>query len=170
MDIQKCPLTDEEKNNMIAEAAFLRAEKRDFPGDPVVDWLAAETEIEDALAACCRSKDQAQDYSAYRRIRAEVRRVLEKAGETINEDTIRQALEKVTGQFRQAGGFVPEAIDRASEKVKQEISATLEKLGYNWNKFRIKQGEFFANWKDKGTHTMNRTAKSFHDWLSRWSS
>jgi hypothetical protein len=38
------------RRQMIAEAAYFRAEKRGFQGgDPVTDWLAAEAEI-DALA------------------------------------------------------------------------------------------------------------------------
>jgi hypothetical protein len=158
LGIQKCPLTNEEKHNMIAEAAFLGAEKRDFPGDPVADWLAAEAEIEDALTAYCRSEDQEQEYSAYQRIRTEVHRVLEKAEEAVNAEAIRQALEKVTGQLRQAGEFVPETIDRASKAVKQEIAGS---IGNN-------QSELLASWKDKGTHTMSRTTKSFYDWLNRW--
>jgi hypothetical protein len=36
--------------NMIAEAAYYRAEKRGFQeGDPVEDWLAAEEEINEKL-------------------------------------------------------------------------------------------------------------------------
>jgi hypothetical protein len=39
-------VTDEERNRMIAEAAYFRAQARGFAGgDPVDDWLAAEAEI-----------------------------------------------------------------------------------------------------------------------------
>jgi hypothetical protein len=48
---QLCPLTLEEKHNMIAEAAFLRFKQRNYPGDPIADWLAAEAELENALSA-----------------------------------------------------------------------------------------------------------------------
>lgn len=35
------------RQKMIAEAAYLRAEQRDFrPGDPLDDWLAAEREVD----------------------------------------------------------------------------------------------------------------------------
>jgi hypothetical protein len=41
----------EERYNMIAEAAYYRAEQRGFQdGDTVADWLAAETEIDGKLA------------------------------------------------------------------------------------------------------------------------
>lgn len=43
-------VTPEERYRLIAEAAFLKAESRGFVGgDPVVDWLAAEQEIDDSL-------------------------------------------------------------------------------------------------------------------------
>jgi hypothetical protein len=46
------PLTvlEEQRQSMIAEAAYYRAEQRGFQGgDPVEDWLAAEREIAERL-------------------------------------------------------------------------------------------------------------------------
>ncbi|MBI5039829.1 MAG: DUF2934 domain-containing protein [Gammaproteobacteria bacterium] len=41
----------EHRQEMVAEAAYLRAEQRGFgPGDPVEDWLAAEREVDLLLA------------------------------------------------------------------------------------------------------------------------
>ena len=41
-------LTSEERHRLISEAAYERAVRRGFAaGDPVVDWLEAEQEIED---------------------------------------------------------------------------------------------------------------------------
>lgn len=39
----------EERYKMIAEAAYLRAKQRDFAGDPIEHWLAAEAEIDERL-------------------------------------------------------------------------------------------------------------------------
>lgn len=40
-----------DRHHLIAEAAYLRAEHRGFSrGDPVVDWLRAEAEIDAALS------------------------------------------------------------------------------------------------------------------------
>jgi hypothetical protein len=45
-------VTADDRRQMIAEAAYLRAEKRGFaPGGEVEDWLAAETEVDALLAA-----------------------------------------------------------------------------------------------------------------------
>ena len=44
-------ISEEERRRMIAEAAYLRAQQRGFEGgDPVADWLVAETEINKSLA------------------------------------------------------------------------------------------------------------------------
>lgn len=44
-------VTSEERQKMIAEAAYLRAEKRGFAGgDPAEDWLIAEAEIDKILS------------------------------------------------------------------------------------------------------------------------
>lgn len=44
------PITSEERHRLIAQAAYLRAEKRGFQnGDPEQDWLEAEKEIDAAL-------------------------------------------------------------------------------------------------------------------------
>jgi len=44
-------VTAEERRRMIAEAAYLRAERRGFSGgDPNDDWLSAEAEIDQILS------------------------------------------------------------------------------------------------------------------------
>lgn len=44
-------VTPEDRWNMIADAAYYRAEKRGFVGgDPAEDWLAAEAEIDAQIA------------------------------------------------------------------------------------------------------------------------
>lgn len=45
-------VSSEERWRMVAEAAYLRAEKRGFTGgNPTDDWLAAEAEVDKLLAA-----------------------------------------------------------------------------------------------------------------------
>lgn len=44
---QKMPVTPEQRYQMITEAAYFRAEKRGFVGgDPALDWVEAEAEID----------------------------------------------------------------------------------------------------------------------------
>ncbi len=43
-------ISAEERRQLIAEIAYYRAERRGFAGgDPIADWLAAETEVEGRL-------------------------------------------------------------------------------------------------------------------------
>lgn len=49
-------LDAEKRHALIAEAAYLRAERRGFaPGHEIEDWVAAETEIDLALTASTRA-------------------------------------------------------------------------------------------------------------------
>ncbi|HIE10782.1 MAG TPA: DUF2934 domain-containing protein [Kiritimatiellae bacterium] len=47
----KKTITSAERYKMIETAAYLRAEKNDFGGDPVHYWLEAEKEVDAQLAA-----------------------------------------------------------------------------------------------------------------------
>jgi hypothetical protein len=45
------PVTAEDRQNMIARAAYFRAERRNFePGRETEDWLAAEKEVDRHLS------------------------------------------------------------------------------------------------------------------------
>ena len=45
------PMSLEERRRLIAQAAYLRAERRNFePGHEVEDWLAAEKEVDLRIA------------------------------------------------------------------------------------------------------------------------
>ena len=47
--------SQEERREMIAKAAYLRAERRNFrPGHELEDWLAAEAEVDGQLAEARR--------------------------------------------------------------------------------------------------------------------
>lgn len=51
-------LSPEQLHGMIAEEAWLRAERRGFVGgDPVSDWLAAEQDVTRRLAGASRQRD-----------------------------------------------------------------------------------------------------------------
>ena len=39
-------VSESQRHQMIAEAAYFRAEKRGFAGDPVADWIEAEVEVD----------------------------------------------------------------------------------------------------------------------------
>ncbi len=48
--VTKVTISDEDRRSMIAEAAYLRAERRNFVGgDPEQDWLEAEADVNASL-------------------------------------------------------------------------------------------------------------------------
>jgi hypothetical protein len=42
-------VSESQRRQMIAEAAYFRAEKRGFAGDPVADWIEAEVEVDERV-------------------------------------------------------------------------------------------------------------------------
>jgi hypothetical protein len=54
MKIDKCPLTLDEKNNMVMETAYYKSKNHSLGDTPMDDWLAAEAEIEGAMAESCQ--------------------------------------------------------------------------------------------------------------------
>ena len=55
MKLDYCPVSRDEKQRMIATAAYFRfVKKGDANSDPLADWLAAEAEVERSLQTECR--------------------------------------------------------------------------------------------------------------------
>ena len=56
---QRATVTPEQRHAMIAEGAYLRAERRGFiGGDTTGDWLAAEREVDELLGASVSNSAQ----------------------------------------------------------------------------------------------------------------
>ena len=54
----RAQITPERRHEMIAEAAYLRAESRGFaPADPLHDWLTAEQEVDARLTGQTQGAD-----------------------------------------------------------------------------------------------------------------
>ncbi|MGA9538070.1 MAG: DUF2934 domain-containing protein [Desulfobacterales bacterium] len=69
MKLDQCPVTSDEKQRMVAEAAYLRFANRNFTGgDPVEDWVTAEADIENSLKVFCSVKPQRKALADYQRI------------------------------------------------------------------------------------------------------
>jgi hypothetical protein len=161
--------TSQEKHRMIAEAAYFRAEKEGFIGcDPVKNWLAAEAEIEESLKTSRGSEPHKQESAAYEKMRREMKKVLAGTYDTVSAETIRRAVEKVNRELKEVGEFVPETIDRASRKLKQEIAAAAESMGSGWESFSEKSSELFVVWKDRSANFLNQASRALNDWVSRY--
>lgn len=161
--------TPDQKQRMIAEAAYFRAEKRGFAGgNPVEDWFSAEVEIEESLKARRKAEPQNQELAAYERMRQEMKNLLANIQDTVNADTIKQAFDKAGKNIKELGEFLPETVDKASKMLKGEIAATVERLGPRWESFSGKSAEIFEVWKDRGIGFLNQASGALNDWVGRY--
>jgi vacuolar-type H+-ATPase subunit I/STV1 len=119
---------------MIAEAAYFRAEKRNFKGgDPVTDWIEAEMEIESSLGnqenrrMLDRIEEQVATASkklkALRRkvsgMKTEARKEWKQDAEKLAE--LRDSLEKRLEEIRDRGEHVSLKAQKQAEKIWDEI-------------------------------------------------
>jgi hypothetical protein len=167
-DIDKIP-TSEERHRMIETAAYYRAEKREFSDDnPVKDWLEAEGEIEASFKHPDGASSSEHERAAYRRMRAEFKKILAHAQDTISADTISQAFDRSSRELKELGKFVPATVDRAGKRLKHEVAAAAEKMSPRWDAFSARSHGLFAIWKDKGGRFANQAQTALSSWVSRY--
>jgi hypothetical protein len=158
--------TPEEKRRMIATAAYYRAQKRGFAeGDPVADWLEAEKEIEALLQQADNGGSSRQEHAAYERMRAEFKKILAGAQDTINTDTVKQAFERAAKEIKEIGEYVPDTVDRAGKRLKIEVAAAVEKMGPRWDTISEKSQGLFEIWKGKGSQLLNQAYSALNSWV-----
>lgn len=167
-NIRKIPAS-EERYRMIETTAYYRAEKRGFSdGDPVKDWLEAESEINALFEQLDDAGSSMQERAVYQWMRAEFKKILIGAQDTIKADTISQAFNRSGRELKELGKFVPTKVDRAGRRFKQEVAGAVEKLGPRWHTFSEKSHRFIEIWKDKGGQYANRTHTVLNSRFSRY--
>ena len=162
------PITSEERQQMIAEAAYFRAMERGFSGgNSLDDWLAAEKEINRLLPS---PQQQKQERAAYDKLRAGVTKVLADARETINGDTIREALDRSVAQLKQLGEYTGDTVDKVKMTVEKDMAAAAQKVGPRWEAFSEKTADLFQVWRDRGQQFLSHASQATSDWLREASS
>jgi hypothetical protein len=157
------PISSEERQQMIAEAAYFRAMQRGFNGgNSIDDWLAAEREISRLLPS---PQQQKQERAAYDKLRAGVTKVLADARETINGDTIREALDRSVAQLKQLGEYTGDTVDKVKATVEKDMAAAAQKVGPHWEAFSEKTADLFQVWRDRGQQFLSRASQATSDWL-----
>lgn len=142
-----------DREQMIAQAAYLRAEKRGFQGgDPVADWLEAEAEVDALIAKRPRRTPAKKDEYLEKlktqlvagseqleklrpklaRLRSEARTEWER--ELLRLDQLRDNLATQTESLRRKGEKKRTELKAQAEKVLQEFKAGLERLSSRFNK------------------------------------
>jgi predicted nucleic acid-binding Zn-ribbon protein len=130
----------EQRSRMIAEAAYFRAEQRGFEGgDPLVDWVEAEAEIDSKLS-------NGNDRSVHERIEEQIAIAGEKlkalkrkvsrmkvdARKEWRQDVeklaeLRDSLEKKLEEIRDRGESASRKAQKQAEKIWDEISDIIQR-------------------------------------------
>lgn len=153
----------EKRRHMIEEAAYYRALKRGFDGgDPVEDWLAAEREINRLLPS---PQQQKRELAAYQQLRQAVQEILGEARETLNAETIRQALDKAVAQLKQIGEYTADTVDKVAASVEKDMANAAQAIGQKLETFSGKTADLFQVWRDRGNKFLTTAATALGDWL-----
>ena len=155
----------EERQRLIAEAAYFRAQQRGFSGgDPLDDWLAAERQINQALPG---PRQQKEEQVAYEKLRKAVGKILAEARETVSAETLKQAFEKATAELRKTGEYTAETINKIAVALRKDMTSAAMKMGPRWEAFSEKSSDLFSVWRDRGSLFLGRAADAVGEWLQQ---
>jgi hypothetical protein len=131
-----------QRRQMIAEAAYFRAEKRGFNGgDPVQDWIEAETEVDAELRRLEREhiveRFEIALATATKQLTAFKKRVSNVVGEARAQwqpdldklAKLRDTLREKVVVLREEGEEAGQKAKQQAEKVWDEISRIVERVG-----------------------------------------
>lgn len=150
---------------MVEEAAYFRALERGFRGgNPIDDWLAAEREINRLLPS---PQQQKQDLVAFEKLRAGVRKILADSRDTLNADTIRQALSETQAQLKQLGHETVDTIDRVATSVERDMLDATRRMGARLENYSAQSADVFDAWRDRGGQFLARAADAVRDWAQQ---
>ncbi len=158
-------ISPDDRQRMIAEAAYLRAAQRGFQGgDPTDDWLAAEAEIDRALP---RAQQQKEEIALYERLRSEVQDRLGEIRAGVNAESVRDAVERAVARIREAGGQTGDRLNRVAESLRKDITSAAERMGPQWESFSERSADVFTVWRDRGSTFLARAADAVGEWLQQ---
>lgn len=153
----------EERRHMIEEAAYYRALQRGFDGgDPLDDWLAAEREINRMLPS---PQQQKRELAAYQQLRQGVQKLLGDAKETLDAETIRQALDKAVAQLKQMGEYTADTVDKVAASVEKDMASAAQAVGQKLEAFSGKTADLFQVWRDRGNQFLTNAMSALGNWL-----
>jgi hypothetical protein len=131
---------ERERRQMIAEAAYFRAEKRGFAGDAVTDWVEAEAEIDRQLRQAANGllierieeslAEATKRLAAVRKkasgLASGTRTELHRDAERLRE--LRDTLRVKAKELRERGEQAGQKAFRQAEKTWDELAETMQRL------------------------------------------
>lgn len=113
------------------------------------------------------SPQQKQELAAYEKLREEVRRRLSEIRDTVNPETVRQAVEKATERLRQAGEYTADVLEKAANALRKDLASAAEKLGPKWEMFSEKTADLFSVWRDRSGVFLGEASHAVGVWLEK---
>lgn len=162
---QSREISSEERQRMIAEAAYFRALERGFTGGSSLDdWLIAEREINRLLPT---PQQQKEELAAYDRLRQAVGKILADVRGTVNAETLRLAFDKATDEIKKTGEFTAETVSKITAALRKDLASASLKMGPKWEAFTEKSADLFGVWRDRGSQFLAQAATAVGDWLQQ---
>lgn len=154
----------EQRWQMIAEAAYFMAEQRGFSGgDPVEDWLAAESEI-DTLFYTTRPVSE-EEASAYARVRDEVRKALSQIQDVVDAAAVKGAFERGVNEVKRVENYSAEVMHKVTATLREDMARAAERMGPAWEHFSERSADTFSVWADRSRSFLSRSAGAVREWL-----
>lgn len=156
-------ISTDERQRMIAEAAYFHALERGFTGgDPLDDWLIAEREISHLLPT---PRQQKEELAAYENLRKAVRKILAEARGTVNAETLRQAFDRASDELKKTGKHTTDTINKIAASLRKDMASASLKMGPKWETFTEKSADLFEVWRDRGSLFLAQAASAVGEWL-----
>lgn len=158
-------ISADERQRMIAEAAYFRALERGFTGgNPLDDWLIAEREIGRALPS---PQQQKEEQAAYENLRQAVRKILAEARGTVNAETLRQGFDRAIDELKKTGKHTADTINKIAASLRKDMASASLKMGPKWETFTEKSADLFEVWRDRGGQFLAQAAGAVGEWLQQ---
>lgn len=155
-----------QRHHMIEEAAYFLAEHRGFEGgDPLQDWLVAESEVNTVLRGV--SPATPEEAAAYARLREEVRKAFTQMQDFVDATALRSAFDRGVNELKRLESHSAESINRAAAAVREDLARAAERMGPAWEHFSERGAGMFSVWKNRSREFLDRSAHAVREWLHR---
>lgn len=158
-------ISTDERQKMIAEAAYFHALERGFTGgNSLDDWLKAEREINRLLPT---PQQQKAELAAYAKLRRAVKKILAEARGTVNAETMKQAFDRATEELKKTGEYTAETVSKIAASLRKDLASASLKMGPKWEAFTDKSADLFEVWRDRGSQFLAQAANAVGEWLQQ---
>lgn len=160
---QMLSIAGQDRQRMIAEAAYYIAAQRGFNGgDPVQDWIEAERQINRVLPS---PKQQKEELAAYEKFRSELTTLLASLRGSVNAGNIQHAFDTAKEKIRTAGVYATDTINKVTDTTKKDMANLVSHMGPEWEKYSAKTADLFDAWRDRGSSYIASAATAVGEWL-----